>query len=219
MDLVREWLPQTPGGWCLDFGCGNGHARKSVEAAGYRWVGIDLAGASVAAYADAHSLPFPSSVFDLAISIAVLEHLHTPWRACSEVRRVLNPGGIFAGTVAFLEPFHGNSYFHMTHLGVQRLLEGAGFEVLRVFPGWHVLQALLPLWWFIESRPRLALVYRGAAGRFSEALMAARIWRLRKANARKNQALPAEALPLYRLTYAGSVGFVARASLDPNALR
>src|SRR5690349_15875852 len=52
-----------------------------------------------AARADAESLPFPDSSFDLVLGHAVLHHLPDLDRAFGEFHRVLRPGGriIFAG--------------------------------------------------------------------------------------------------------------------------
>jgi hypothetical protein len=49
--------------------------------------------------------------------------------ALSEVARVLRPGGLFIGSCAFLEPFHGDSYCHFSPNGLHSVLTGAGFTV------------------------------------------------------------------------------------------
>lgn len=132
----------------LDFGCGPGINRPLLESSGYRYIGIDMReGATVVG--DGHCLPFRDESFDFIISVAVIEHLSDPWQASRELNRVLKPGGYFLGTIAFLEPFHGNSFFHMSHLGIQQLLGSANFEIDRIWPGANVvetqIQKLFPL--------------------------------------------------------------------------
>jgi hypothetical protein len=75
---------------------------------------------------------------------AVFEHLACPLRAAQEVFRVLKPGGAFLANVSFLEPWHDDSYFHATPLGVIEWLTRSGFEAERVWPGrgWTVFQSV-----------------------------------------------------------------------------
>ena len=74
---------------------------------------MDYAHSEADLLADAHAIPFADDSFDCIFSYAVLEHLHNPFVALSEVARVLRPGGWFIGTVSQGEPFH-SSYFHHT---------------------------------------------------------------------------------------------------------
>lgn len=73
----------------------------------------------------AEELPFADNVFDVVISCAVLEHVRDPFRAASEITRVLKPGGKLFCCVPFLQPFHAypNHYYNMTHMGLANLFK------------------------------------------------------------------------------------------------
>lgn len=141
-------IPQAAAGeYALDLGCGHGIHRGVLEALGYRYRGVDFSGDAADDLVDAHALPFADEQYALILSIAVLEHLAQPLVALREVYRVLRPGGYFIGTVAFLEPFHDNSFFHFTHLGLWHALRFAGFSVESIMPvrGWNVGRAQLEM--------------------------------------------------------------------------
>jgi hypothetical protein len=125
-----SYVPQGhEGEIALDLGCGHGQQRAILEQLGYAVYAVDFDGAAADDLVDAHALPLPDRSIQLVMSIAVLEHLADPLRAVSEVLRVLRPGGYFIGTVAFLEPFHDNSFFHFTHPVLSWALQTNGFEV------------------------------------------------------------------------------------------
>ena len=146
--LTRELLSYFPhalseSSVALDLGCGSGLHRSVCERAGFNWVGVDYGHPHAPILGDGHALPFKSECVDFVLSIAVLEHLQHPAVAMKEVHRILKPGRLFIGTVAFLEPFHGDSYYHHTHLGTYNSLSSAGFLVDRVAANarWSGLQA------------------------------------------------------------------------------
>ena len=151
-----SWIPEpsSTGALALDLGCGDGQNRELLEAAGYAYVAVDFENPAAMIFADAHRLPFADASFDLVISIAVLEHLHTPSLAMSEVRRVLTPGRSFVGTVAFLEPFHARSYYHHTSLGTLNSVVAGGLEprMIAASPGWSVFDAQAKTWF--KGAPR-----------------------------------------------------------------
>ena len=164
--LSPELLSHLPsassaGQLVLDLGCGKGMHRALLEDLGYDWVGMDYSEEGAPILADAHALPFADQSFDFVMSLAVLEHLRNPLVAMQECFRVMKPGAALIGTVAFMEPFHGNSYYHHSHLGTLSSLLSAGFRVTHVAPTlqWSVLQAQAEMAFF----PRMPSALRRAA--------------------------------------------------------
>ena len=127
---LGQIIPFHSGAKCfaLEVGCGSRHdVRNVIEKAGYDWVGVDWLAESATYLADGHALPFRDGSFPLVASDAVLEHMRYPHLAIQEMARVLQPGGVLVGEVAFLQPFH-SSYFHMTYEAILDLVRYAGLE-------------------------------------------------------------------------------------------
>jgi SAM-dependent methyltransferase len=164
----------------LDLGCGLGGFEQLIERTGFQNVGLDYDSPVATVLGDAHALPFKDESFEFIMSIAVLEHVHYPFLVTREVYRVLQPSGIFIGTVAFLETFHMDSLYHHTGLGTLNSLAYGGFHVrhiapntrwtvlpavaaMSLFPGLHVtlsklmvapLNAMHKLWWRVGNAIR-----------------------------------------------------------------
>jgi SAM-dependent methyltransferase len=145
--MTRELLSYFPksrnGGMMLDFGCGNGEFREICSQTNMQYVGIDWSGPAPI-LADGHALPFRDESFDFILSFAVLEHLRHPIVALREMYRVLKAGSRLIGTSGFIEPFHLDSYQHLSPLALDCLLKTAGFKIehLEANTTWTGLRAL-----------------------------------------------------------------------------
>jgi SAM-dependent methyltransferase len=126
----------TSGKVFLDLSCGTRtDIREIVEGLGNRWVGIDQIDWPGVVKADVHHLPFEDSMFDVVFASATFAHYYDPWQVAREVYRVMKPGGLFCGLIAFIQPWNGNSYYHFSHLGTKQMLSVSGFEVLDIRAG------------------------------------------------------------------------------------
>lgn len=155
---ILSWFPaaRSPGEMSLDLGSGRGLHRAAVERAGFAWAGMDFANKRAPLLADAHALPFADASFGFILSVAVLEHLRHPYAALAEIGRVLKPGGRFIATMAFLEPFHKDSFFNISHLGALSLVCHAGLFPRAVAPGKGGLFALARMGLFADMPRALA---------------------------------------------------------------
>ena len=90
----------------LDVGSGNGPYkelfpnRTTLEIEERDGHPVDIVG-------DAHDLHMiEDTTYDVILLIEVLEHLHTPSRALSELHRILKPGGKLILSTRFVFPIH-----------------------------------------------------------------------------------------------------------------
>jgi len=92
---------------------------------------------------DIESMTFEDNYFDGVICLEVLEHVQNPFKAASELKRVLKPQGLLLVTVPFLVQYHGKGstsqghdsypdYWRFTHEGLQSLF--SDFTTIDVLP-------------------------------------------------------------------------------------
>lgn len=106
----------------LDLGCADSPYSKFFK----NRIGFDIVdGHGVDLVGDAHSLPFEDNKFEIILCTEVLEHLHSPQVALSEMYRVLNKGGILILTTRFIFPIHSApyDYYRYTEYGLRYLLK------------------------------------------------------------------------------------------------
>jgi SAM-dependent methyltransferase len=128
-----EWINQNaPGKKVLNLGSGIGqfdhHLSKEIKL-----INLDIVflNKNLDVIGDAHFMPFKNECFDIIYSIAVLEHVKTPWIVADEIFRVLHSGGHVVLEVPFLNVIHDeHDYFRFTDKGIRALFDEERFEVV-----------------------------------------------------------------------------------------
>ena len=133
----RHILPLFKAGTkVLDAGSGRlpeQQLRSEILATGATLETLDfLPGEGVDHVADVADTKLPEQSYDAILCMQVLEHVPNPQAVCAELYRMARPGAhvmVSAPQSAWLHnlPYH---YFHYTNIGMRKILEEAGFEVL-----------------------------------------------------------------------------------------
>jgi SAM-dependent methyltransferase len=150
LSLIRPLA--RPPGRLLEIGCGPGFFLDEAREVGWEVCGMDLAESFVTWGREKLGLDLrlgeleegslPAEHFDAVVMLDVLSHVPAPRRTVGEISRILRPGGVLfmqTGVKAEAEvkrpdddwetPLH---LFHFTRETLRRLLEGGGFEVVRM---------------------------------------------------------------------------------------
>jgi hypothetical protein len=148
--LVRTWdLPQAePGDLLVDLGCGNtALGRYLALQRGFGYVGVDNDGSNATVLADLHALPSCRAHSPQCVRSPCSSTSAYPWLVLTELARVLRPGGVILGSVAFLERYHLRSRCHLTELGLADALESAGFVEIAIEANadWSGVEATLDM--------------------------------------------------------------------------
>lgn len=143
--VLREILPQTLHGRCLDAGAGRMAfalmARDSVE----QYIAFDVqARPGLDAAGSILDLPLRNECLDSILCLQVLEHVSDPERALREFYRCLKPDGVLLLSVPHLAYLHNepHDYFRFTHHGLRVILSRAGFQDIEIVPAGGLLSFL-----------------------------------------------------------------------------
>ena len=143
---LDEVLPAGEGR-CLDVGCGPGRHRNLIQTRGYKWLGMDQqSSAAGLAQSDAAALPVSEQRVAAVVMWQVMEYAEQPEDLIAEAARVLEPGGAFCGSVSFLEPVHGRTYFNLSPLILEHLLRKHGFMDVEIKAGLNGFALMLWTW-------------------------------------------------------------------------
>ena len=138
----------------LDVGAGECRYEKFLEELGEvipmdfkLYKGVKIVG-------DAYRLPFRDQCFDVVCLFSVLEHLHSPWLALKECKRVLVRGGLALITAPQYWHTHAfpTDYYRFTRYGLEHLCKDAGFRILNC---WSTGGPFLVLFHVLELNLRL----------------------------------------------------------------
>lgn len=121
----------------LDLGCADRFLEPACQKLGWKYRGLDYADVNF----ETHTLPIETNSVDIAVSLAVIEHLRDSDNFLSEIFRCLKPGGIvYLSTPNFQLDFK-NFYNDPTHVrpytpeSLEQLLKLSGFSSTATFPG------------------------------------------------------------------------------------
>lgn len=132
--------PQALSGKCIvDLGCGDQHLREAFEERSASYQGIDINQCNI----ETDVFPIQDGTVDIAVSMAVIEHLRDPGHFLAEIKRVLKRGGALwmdtpdiqaCGNKFWNDPTHVHPY---TRASLRTLLEMSGFEDVLVTPNYR----------------------------------------------------------------------------------
>ena len=121
----------------LDLGCGDRYIAPACAEEGWDYEGLDYDCVDF----ESDALPCEAESVDIAMSLAVIEHLREPDQFISEIFRCLRPGGLVYLSTPNFQRDYKNFYNDPTHVrpytpqSIAELLRLFGFSNIDVFPG------------------------------------------------------------------------------------
>jgi len=121
----------------VDLGAGDQHLKKSIENREIKYIGLDIDELNF----ETDTLPLEDNSIDIAISLAVLEHLNDPSIFLREVYRTLKPGGLIYLSTPNFRSCYKTFYNDFTHVrpytpeSIEALLNAFEYSNARSYPG------------------------------------------------------------------------------------
>jgi len=124
-------------GALIDLGCGTMPYRQLIESRVLRYDSLDPRPQvpDITYQVDVQDMAIvPSQHYDAAVCFEVLEHIPDPFKALTEIQRILKPSGVLVVSVPHLSRLHEepHDYFRYTHYGLRAMFEQAGFDVIQI---------------------------------------------------------------------------------------
>jgi len=123
----------------IDLGCGDQYIRKAMEGRGATYRGVDIDECNL----ESQDFPVETNSCDIAVCLALIEHLRDPSHFLMETKRVLKPGGALwmstpdiaaCGAKFWNDPTHVHPY---TRSSFRILLRMNGFADVVVTPNYR----------------------------------------------------------------------------------
>lgn len=127
------------GKFVIDLGCGDQYLRKAFENRGANYRGVDIDECNL----EVQPFPVESGSQDIAVCLAMIEHLRDPGHFLNETRRVLKSGGLLwlstpdieaCGAKFWNDPTHVHPY---TRASLRTLLHVNDFKDILVTPNYR----------------------------------------------------------------------------------
>jgi len=108
-----------------------------LEISGNSWSNFGFKDYSTLFYPEFDICNIPTENFqkyDLVILEQVLEHVHDPNKALSNIKRLLNPAGLLLITTPFMIKLHGDPYdfWRWTPTGLKQIIEEHNYRILEL---------------------------------------------------------------------------------------
>ncbi len=129
----------------IDLGCGDQYLKSAVEDRGAAYRGIDIDECNL----EFQDFPAETNSYDVAVCLALIEHLRDPGHFLKETKRILKPGGAVwmstpdiaaCGANFWNDPTHVHPY---TRSSFRMLLSMNGFVDVLVTPNYRCKSAKL----------------------------------------------------------------------------